>query len=324
MKTPTNRPQRLPKHVQLKHGSYYYVRWSPTEKKTVWKRLGDTYARMLIGLSEFHENEAYTVADLLERYRTEVSNKQSANTRKQRDWQLDKLKASFGKMTPDSITPRHVYRFLDEYGADAPVSANRLVSLLHRVMSKAIRWGYISVNPAAGIEKYQERPRRRTPTEDEYGLVLAELEGVHARAFRLLRLSGQRVMDALTLPWPAVKLNGEIHVTQSKTGTLVIIEPSPELGAVIAECRAQPVLGKTIIADEAGQPLTYWQYANHVRRVKQRLVEQGKLGSYFTNHDLRRTVGSEIDADNEILGHVDEKTRRRVYDTRPKRGKPPR
>lgn len=318
----TNRPQKLPKYVQFKHGAYWYVRWNPAEQKVLWKPLGKTYAVMLIALSAFHEDGGMKMADVFERYRKEVSNKQSVNTRRQRDWQLDTLKESFGDMAPEAVTTRLVYLFLDEYGADAPVSANRLVSLLHCVFVKAIRWGLVSANPANGIEKYQEKPRSRTPTEDECQAVQARLEGVHARGFSLLRLGAQRVTDTLTLPWPAVKPNGDLHCTQSKTGTLVIIESSPGLESVIAECRRQPVLGRTIIADEAGQTLTYWQFANTVRRVIRKLVDEGKLASAFTPHDLRRTVGSEIDADNDILGHVDERTRKRVYDTRPKRGKP--
>lgn len=314
---------KLPEHIHFKHGAYYYARWNPAEKKTVWKRLGSSYAEMLIGLAEFHDSDAFTMEHLLERYRKEVSSKQSANTRRQRNWQLNKLVESFGKMTPEAVTTKHVYRFMDEYGADAPVSANRIVSLLHRVMKKAIRWGYVDANPAAGLEKYQEKPRRRTPSEDEYETLLAALDGVHNRGFKLLRLGAQRVMDTLTLPWTAVKPSGEVHVTQSKTGTLVIIEPTPELTALIAECRAQSVLGRTVIADENGQTLTYWGFANHVRRVRDRLVAEGKLES-FNLHDLRRTVGSEAEPDNEILGHLDERTRKRVYDTRPKRGTPTR
>lgn len=322
---PTSPPRnRLPKGVVFKHGAYYLPRWNPAEKKAKWHPLGKTYAQMLIALSSFHDDDSFTMAQVFERYREDVSDRQSLNTRRQRDWQLEKLKESFGKMTPDSITTKHIYRFLDEYGADAPVSANRLVSLLHRVFVKAIRWGYVSSNPCQGVEKYQERPRRRTPSEDEYEIVLAALEGVHARAFKLLRVGAQRVMDTLTVRWPQLKPDGSLHFLQSKTGTLVIVEPTPGLDEVISECRAQPILGPTIIADASGQPLTYWQYANAVKRVKKRLVAEGKLDSYFTNHDLRRTTGSNIADDNEILGHVDERTRKRVYDTRPKRGTPTR
>src|SRR5579872_7365457 len=110
----TSRQLRLPKYVQFSHGAYFYVRWNPTERKVIWKRLGDTYARMLIQLAELQQDGAVTMADLIERYRLHPDNlKKSPNTRRQRDWQLDKLKASFGKMLPDAVTTRHVYRFLD-------------------------------------------------------------------------------------------------------------------------------------------------------------------------------------------------------------------
>ncbi|MGC9158632.1 MAG: hypothetical protein ACP5FH_06535, partial [Terracidiphilus sp.] len=42
---------------------------------------------------------------------------------------------------PETITPVHVARYLDQRGAEAPVSANREMALLSHVYTKALRWG---------------------------------------------------------------------------------------------------------------------------------------------------------------------------------------
>lgn len=322
---PTRPPPnlRLPKHVHFKHGAYYYARWSAAEKKTVWKRLGETYAQMLMGLAEFHEDSAFTMADLLERYRRDVSNTQGVNTRRQRDWQLDKLKASFGKMIPESVTTRHVYRFLDEYGADAPVSANRMVSLLHRVFVKAIRWGYVSANPAQGVEKHEERPRRRYITDAEYAMLLQAVPPHVARAVELAYLTGQRVGDLISLKWGQVQADG-IHLVQAKTGTELIIERSQELDALLERCRGGKVVGRHVLVDDNGQPFNYWGVANPFRKTVKALQAAGKLTDRITFHDLRRKAGSDVDADSELLGHLDKRTRDRVYRVKPKRAKPTR
>src|SRR5690242_8475722 len=103
----------LPKYVRLSHGAYYYVRWNPTEKKVIWKPLGATYGKMLLALSELQDDDVLRMEAILDLYEREILPGRAANTRKQQTWQLKKLRASFGRMTPDSVTPRHVYRYLD-------------------------------------------------------------------------------------------------------------------------------------------------------------------------------------------------------------------
>ena len=38
----------------------------------------------------------------------------------------------------------------------SPATANRHLSLLHRIFSLAVQWGYCEKNPASGINKFQE------------------------------------------------------------------------------------------------------------------------------------------------------------------------
>ena len=50
----------------------------------------------------------------------------------------------------------------------------------------------------------------------------------------------------------------------------------------------------------------------------------GFLSELLTFHDLRRKAGSDVDEDSELLGHIDTRTRDRVYRVKPKRARPTR
>lgn len=76
----------LPKYVQLKHGAYYYVRWNSATHKVTWARLARTYPDMLRAVAAMASDAPTLMRGVLERYRQKVSNRQSANTRRQRDW----------------------------------------------------------------------------------------------------------------------------------------------------------------------------------------------------------------------------------------------
>lgn len=305
----------LPKYVQRKHGAYYYVRWNPSARKVVWHRLGRTYPDMLRAFAQLEEGAGNFMRDVLERYRAEVSDKQSTNTRRQRDWQINNLIFSFGNMHPEFITSQHVYRYLDARSKDAPVGANREVSLLCAVFTKAIHWGYVTTNPARGLERNKENPRRRYITDAEYTQILAASSGRLRNAIELAYLTGQRISDLLALHWSDVHADG-IYFRQHKTGAELVVEMSGALEAVLARCKSGKIRGQTVLADSAGQRLNYWRVANPFRRLVR------KLGLDVTFHDLRRKAGSDAEEDSRLLGHIDRRTLERVYRVKPMRAKP--
>ena len=314
---------KLPKYIQFKHGSYWYVRWSAADKKVKWERLGDTYARMLIGLAERQDGDARTMDPIFDRYLREVASKKARFTFRARRWQIAVLKRSFGEMLPEAITPQHVYRFMDEYSAKAPISANSLVGLLRHVFVKAIRWGYVTSNPAASIEKNPEPPRNRYITDAEYELLRQRTPDHVRRAIELAYLTGQRIGDLLVMRWSQVRDDG-IHITQQKTGSKVIVERSLELDAVLDQCRQMKVMGATVLVNAHGRQFSYYNITNPFRKVVKTLMAEGLVTERLTFHDLRRKAGSDVDAESELLGHIDSRTRNRVYRVKPRRAKPTR
>ena len=59
--------------------------------------------------------------------------------------------------------------------ARAPVHANRVLALLSKIFSLAMRWGYRADNPVRGIERNPEDKRHRYLTEAELGRLATAL-----------------------------------------------------------------------------------------------------------------------------------------------------
>lgn len=302
---------QLPKYVRHNHGAFYYVRWSTLEKKVLWTRLGATYPEMLRALANLEDTKTILMRDVIERYRAEVSARQSPNTRRNRDWQLNNLAHSFGAMLPSAVTPQRIYRYHDERSKKAKIAANREVSLLCSIFTKAIRWGYVSSNPARALEKNKEKARDRYVTDEEFAVVLKKAPRQVQLAMRLAYLTGQRFGDLVSLRWSQVDDEG-VHFVQAKTGKKLVVALSVELTKTLKECRDGKVGSfQYVLADKKGQPWHLFTLGSAFRRTVLKCLQDGSLKERFTFHDLRAKAAS--DTDGALLGHDDKRTLNRVY-----------
>lgn len=62
-------------------------------------------------------------------------------------------------MWPEDLEPKHVYRYLRD--RDAPVRANREITVLSNVMQQAIEMGLIKSTPCKEVRRNEEAPRIR-------------------------------------------------------------------------------------------------------------------------------------------------------------------
>jgi integrase len=96
-----------------------------------------------------------------------------------------------------------LHRRLSKRGT--PYRANRVLALLSRMFTLAIRWQWRSDNPCRGIERNQEHKRRRYLAADELARLTAALaehsDQQSANIIRLLLLTGARRGEVLAARW---------------------------------------------------------------------------------------------------------------------------
>jgi integrase len=157
---------------------------------------------------------AATVADLCARFTQEVLPRNRAST--QRDYRQQiaaDILPAIGGMKVAAVGHADVDDLHRRISKRAPVHANRVVALLSRLFSLAVRWGMRSDNPCKGIERNQEEKRVRYLSAveiDRLSTALADLrdQGV-ANAVRLLLLTGARRGELLAAKWADLDLEAK-------------------------------------------------------------------------------------------------------------------
>lgn len=195
------------------------------------------------------------------------------------------LAAAFGKAFPDRITPHMVQGYLDacaKMTPPRPVPANRERAFLSSCMSWLIREGKIPglvVNPcmrASGVKRNRESKRERYVTHEEYRAVYDEGNRAVRLAMELVYRTLQRP-EVDVLAWtPANVRNKEggkvLHFRQSKTGRLIDIALTGELGALVAEAIGTvPKLHQPILHRLDGDPYTYDGISAMLRQAQARV-----------------------------------------------------
>lgn len=306
-------PRKLAPSVYWKHGAYHLV-----DRDKKWVRLGATDAEAYKRLAELETPHA-SMLKLFDRYAREILPKKSLATRKAQEAQIINLKRSFGRMVPGEILPVDVAAYHDARGQDAPVMANRELSLLSHVFKHALRWGIVQRNPCIGLARHKETPRTRYVTDKEFVQVY-RCAPIQVRAMmRMARLTGQRESDLLRLRRADLLKEG-IAFTQAKTGKKLIVTWTKTLEAAVRFCKRLPGPSSLwLIHKEDGQKYTTSGFQTAWQKLMRKIAEE-KM-ERFTFHDLRAKASSDGD-DERLLGHADPAKMRRVYRRLPEKVRP--
>ncbi|TXN05916.1 tyrosine-type recombinase/integrase [Methylobacterium sp. WL64] len=115
------------------------------------------------------------------------------------------VKPRLGTMKVVHLAHSDVDALHREISKRAPFRANRVIALLSKMMSLAIRWGYRADNPVTGIERNPEAHRSRYLNRDELARLAGALNGYAnknvASAVRLLLFTGARRGEVLAAMW---------------------------------------------------------------------------------------------------------------------------
>jgi integrase len=150
---------------------------------------------------------APTVSDLCDRFLAEYLPRKRPSTQHTYRLQIEnEIRPALGRMKVAEVAfadTDNLHRKIS--GRGTPYRANRIIALLSRMFSMAIRWQWRSNNPCLGIERNQEHKRRRYLSADELARLTAALvahrDRQSANIIRLLLLTGARRGEVLAARW---------------------------------------------------------------------------------------------------------------------------
>lgn len=199
-----------------------------------------------------------------------------------------------------------------------PTQANRVHSLLRRLLNLGEKWGMRQdgTNPCRHVERYGETKRDRYLSGEELarlGEVLAASERdaterpAVVAAVRLLILSGCRLSEILTLQWAHVDFAGRcLRLPDSKTGSRIVHLNAPALEVLSGIARDG---GPWVIAGaKPGRHLVNLEKPWRRIRTKARIAD-------VRLHDLRHSfasvavgLGEGLPMIGKLLGHTQTQT----------------
>jgi integrase len=217
-----------------------YPTWSVAAARDEAKRLRQNIDRGVDPLGERQaEREAATVAELCDRYLAEHGiKKRTAGDDESMIRRI--VRPELGSRKVASIAFSDVDRLHRKVTKDkGPYGANRLLALLSKMFSLAIRWQMRTDNPAKGVERNPEERRYRYLSGDELRR-LTEALAVHpsqnaANAVRLLLLTGARRGEVLSATWDQFDFEGgtwikpSSHTKQKREHRVPLSAPARQL-----------------------------------------------------------------------------------------------
>ncbi len=316
--------KHLPQRVYLKHGAYYFV-----DHQNKWRRLGVSLGEMYRALATFVETATIeTVEDLCARYSREVLPAYSTKEQKTRAPHLVRIKAVFGAMRPQDVTPKHVRIFRDKIGErvglewQRPQLAKKVLMVLSHLFSVAAEWHLIETNPCKGVQRPPQPKRTRYPTDAEFGSVYRHCSPMLQVAMDLALLTGLRRGDILRLDRDCITDEG-LLVKTSKTDKSLLFKWSDELRAVIDRAlEIQPKVRRYIVCNRQGKPYTGDGFSTVWIRSREKALKDGGLASPFAFNDIRAksaTDDESLDRASQRLGHTSRQTTERFYIRKPRK-----
>jgi len=163
------------------------------------------------------ERAAPTVADLGARFLEEHVAKLSPHSQTEYgSMPRSEVEPALGKLKVAAVEFEHVERLHARISKRAQVRANRVLTMMSRMFTLAIKWKLRTDNPCRGVERNREHQRRRYLKPDELPRLtkaLAEYPNQQiADILRLLLFTGARKGEVLSATWDQFDLRAGLWV----------------------------------------------------------------------------------------------------------------
>ena len=262
------------------------------------------------------ERGAPTVNDALERFFDETVPQRIAmgkfTERTKREYRKHAERyvvPALGTLRVSAVT-RHDVEKLAATLLDRPSQRNHVLSFLSRLFNLTERWEWRPqhTNPARGIERGHEEPRRRILSADEFAALSRALKGAEearrpsVAAVRVAALTGLRISEVIAMRWTDIDFkSGRVHLPTTKTGARMHDLPA----AALAQIQLCLHLNDFVFTYGRSAPVTYRTIRAHFAEI---VAEAGLVDVRL--HDLRRTLITAAAAGGEsvfvirgLLGH---------------------
>lgn len=279
-----------------------------------------------------------TVAELWDQWR-KAEGRLKKSERFDRSLWAGHLKAAFGAKKVADVTQADIAKFRDDL-KEIPIRANRCLSLLSRMFTKAVEWGYRSgcapEHPVKGVKRNPENKIEFFYTDEELGRLLAAADAdaslAKGLAIRMLAATGARLSEVLTARWDQITPLDDgrslwvVEASNTKTNRTVARILPVDLTERLSKWRP---LSVALLASVKVKALDAprWVFPNEsdasepMGRNIQKAWDRIKLRAGITRgriHDLRHTVATilteetgGLEAAYHQLGHATMLTTRR-------------
>jgi integrase len=298
-----NRPRKskgpYPPCFYSKHGAYYVV------KANKWTRLGTDlglalaeYARLMDG-DRLGGMPALIAAAL-----PGILRDKAKNTQAQYCYAAETLTRKLRQFEPGEVDQAVVYG-IQESMDETPNMANRVLTVLRRVFTYAVKKKIVRSNPCVGVERLPEGKRTRLISDDEWHAIHAAASPRLRVIMELEHLTGQRIGDVLKIRRSQLTEEG-IVFEQQKTGAKLTVRWTPALRATVERAKALPGTPTlTLLRNRMGKAPDYgsvyreWASACQAAGVEDARPNDtallGHKSAKMTDRYLRDREASEVD-----------------------------
>jgi integrase len=258
------------------------------------------------------EAKRHTLADLIERYITDVLPRKAKETVNGQTLQLRWWKAQLGYYALVDVTPARLAECRDQLARDHKNSTvNRYLGALSHAFSVAVReWGWLDDSPMRKVSKPKEpRGRVRFLSNEERERLLEECKASrnpHLYIVVMLALScGARKTELVSLRWPDVDLKrSTLTFQETKNGERRTVPLTGQALALIQQ-HARVRRWDTLLVFPNAEGKQFFRF----REAFENAVERAGIVD-FRFHDLRHTFASYLAMNGatlaeiaEVLGH---------------------
>jgi hypothetical protein len=257
-----------------------------------------------------------TLADVIDKYLIEVVPSLAPRTQEDYRAYCAMLKKGLGHNLPDEVTINDLYDYHD--ARQAPVRANREITVLGVVYRHAIRWRSAKINPVRDFLFTAERGRDRIVSGTERRRFGRGYSPKWLRGYLTLKLlTGRRQGELLKLTLFSEKPSGiAFRILKKRKERELIVQWTPRLRRVWKWLKSlpRPKDKPHIFIGERGKPVN----ARSLKSVWQRAMQKwGRDGNdRFWEHDLRAFTAGAAESDErarELLDHGSLSTTRKSY-----------